>query len=219
MTPTRPRGRYDAHGPETEFERGSRGRVLRNLAGVRSAREMARLESERLLAATERLIDDTEVDQRFLADDICRMHRLWLGELYLWAGEYRQVNLVKDGFMFAAAHLIPDLMRDLERGPLRRYTPCQFTEVGEQAQALAVVHAELILIHPFREGNGRCARLLATLMGLQAGLPALNFGGIRGEEKKRYIGAIHAAMGRDYVPMTQIFQRAIARTLRAQERN
>ena len=29
------------------------------------------------------------------------------------------------------------------------------------AEALAVVHAELILIHPFREGNGRVARLLA----------------------------------------------------------
>ena len=25
---------------------------------------------------------------------------------------------------------------------------------------------EIILIHPFREGNGRCARLLAMLMGL-----------------------------------------------------
>ena len=43
----------------------------------------------------------------------------------------------------------------------------------------AAVHAEPILIHPFREGNGRCARLLATLMGLQAGLPALDFGGGR----------------------------------------
>jgi cell filamentation protein len=76
----------------------------------------------------------------------------------------------------------------------------------------------MILIHPFREGNGRCARLVATLMGLQAGLPVLNFGGIRGEEKKRYIGAIHAAVGRDYAPMTAIFRRVIARTLRTQAR-
>lgn len=217
MTPPRQTDRYAAEGVEAEFEPGSRGRVLRNLQGVRSVREMARLESERLLAATQRLIDETELDQRFRAEDICRMHKLWLGELYAWAGEYRQVNIGKDGFMFAAAHLVPGLMQELERGPLRDYTPCRFAAAEEQAHALAVVHAELILIHPFREGNGRCARLLATLMGLQAGLPVLNFGGIRGEEKKRYIGAVHAAVGRDYTPMTTVFQRVITRTLRTQQ--
>lgn len=192
--------------------------MLRNRVGVRSVREMARLESESLVAATEQLIDETEVDQCFRAEDICHMHRLWLGGLYAWAGEYRQVNIGKDSFMFAASHLIPGLMMELERGPLRQYTPCRFSTQEEQAQALAVVHAELILIHPFREGNGRCARLLATLMGLQAGLPVLNFGGIYGEEKRRYISAVHAAMGRDYAPMTAVFQHVIARTLRAQTR-
>ncbi len=218
MTPPRQADRYEAHGVEAEFEPGSRGRVLGNLAGVRSVREMARLESERLVDVTERLIDETDVDQRFGAEDICRMHRLWLGDVYAWAGEYRQVNIGKDGFMFAASHLVPGLMMELERGPLRQYTPCRFATAEEQAHALAVVHAELILIHPFREGNGRCARLLATLMGLQAGLPVLNFGGIRGEEKRRYIGAVHAAMGRDYAPMAAVFRRVIERTLRAQAR-
>lgn len=208
--------RYTAQGTEAEFEPGSRRRVLRNLAGIRSVREMARLESERLVMATERLIDETEVNQRFRTVDVRRMHQLWLGDVYAWAGEYRQVNIGKDGFMFAAVNLIPGLMMELERGPLRQFTPCRFAGVEEQAHALAVVHAELILIHPFREGNGRSARLLATLMGLQAGLPALNFGGVRGEEKKRYIGAVHAAVGRDYAPMTAIFRRVIARTLRVQ---
>jgi hypothetical protein len=37
-------------------------------------------------------------------------------------------------------------------------------------------------------------------MALQAGLPALDFGGIHEEEKQRYIAAIHAAMGREYRP-------------------
>ncbi|MBI5899810.1 MAG: Fic family protein [Rhodocyclales bacterium] len=210
--------RYSAHGLETEFEPGSRGRVLRNRMGIRSVREMARVESERLLEATERSLDETEVDQRFTAEDICRMHRLWLGEVYAWAGDYRQVNLGKDGFMFAAAPLVPGLMAELERGPLQRYTPCRFATRREQAEALAIVHAELILIHPFREGNGRCARLLATLMALQAGLPALDFGGIRGQEKRRYIVAVHAAVGRDYGPMTAAFERVIARTERSQAR-
>jgi cell filamentation protein len=210
--------RYRAHGPEAEFEPGSRGRVLRNLRGVRSVREMARLESEALYAATEQLIDETQLEQRFSAADIRHMHKQWLGDIYSWAGGYRQVNMGKDDFMFAASNLVPGLMDEFERGPLRRFTPCRFADADEQAHALAVVHAELILIHPFREGNGRCARLLAMLMGLQAGLPVLNFGGIRGEGKRRYIEAVHAAVGRDYVPMSAVFRGIIARTLRAQAR-
>jgi cell filamentation protein len=121
------------------------------------------------------------------------MHRRWLGEIYAWAGDYRQVNIAKGEFMFAAAGQVPRLMQEFERGPLRGYTPCRFDTIDSQASALAVVHAELILIHPFREGNGRCARLLALLMGLQAGLPTLDFGGIRGVKKKVYIAAVHAA--------------------------
>lgn len=211
-------GRYKAQGAEAESEPGSRGRVLRNLVGIRSVREMARRESTALLAVTERLIDETAVDQGFTAEDVCRMHRLWLGEIYPWAGQYRQVNMEKDGFPFAAANQVPRLMQEFERGALRQFTPCQFSDADEQAHALGVVHAELILIHPFREGNGRCARLLATLMALQAQLPALDFGGIRRDEKRRYVGAIQAAMGRDYAPIAGIFRAVIARTLRSQAR-
>lgn len=214
MTPLRQPDRYVAQGIEAEFEPGSRGRVLRNLAGVRSVREMTRLESEQLLVATERLIDETTVEQRFRAEDVRRMHRLWLGDIYAWAGEYRQVNMAKGSFVFAAATQIPRLMQTFEQGPLHEFTPCRFVSAEDQARALAVVHAELILIHPFRDGNGRCARLLAVLMGLQAGLPALDFGGVRGEEKRRYIAAVHAALDREYAPMIAVFGRIIARTQR-----
>lgn len=206
--------RYSAQGPEAEFEPGSRGRVLRNLPGISLVREMEHRESEALVAATQYMIDATRQDQCFTANDICKMHKVWLGEIYEWAGEYRQVNIAKGDFMFAAAGQVPRLMQAFERGPLREFTPCQFSGIDDQSHALALVHAELILIHPFREGNGRCARLLSVLMGLQAGLPALDFGGIRREEKRRYIGAIHSAVGQDYAPMSLIFRRVIERTLR-----
>ncbi len=105
-------------------------------------------------------------------------------------------------------------MTHLEREVLARHTPCRYTNHDEIASALAVVHAELILIHPFREGNGRCARLLALLMGLQAGLPPLDFGGLSGKGRRDYIAAIHAAVGSDYAPMTTIFRAVIRRSLR-----
>ena len=55
-------------------------------------------------------------------------------------------------------------------------------------------------------------------MGLQAGLPPLDFGGIRGRVRQRYIAAVHVGLDRNYAPMAEIFRRVIARTLRAQAR-
>ncbi len=208
------KNRYSAQGAEAEFEPGSRGRVLRNLLDIRSVREVHRRESEALLAITHRMIDATAQDRRFTADDICLMHRSWLGGIYPWAGEYRQVNVAKGEFMFAAAAQVPKLMQAFEMQELAEHTPCRFTNAIDQSRALAVVHAELILIHPFRDGNGRCARLLSVLMGLQAGLPLLDFGGISGEEKRRYIGAVQAGMNRNYAPMATVFRKVIERTLR-----
>ena len=45
-------------------------------------------------------------DHRFAAADVCRIHQVWLGQIYSWAGRYRQVNVKKDEFPFAAATLI-----------------------------------------------------------------------------------------------------------------
>jgi cell filamentation protein len=123
-------GRYEAFGPEAEFEPGSRGRALRNRLGITSVRALQQRESEALLATTQQVIDQVTVDQNFTAADICRLHHLWLGKIYEWAGEYRSVNIAKGEFMFAAAAQVPRLMQQLEQGPLRLYTPCRIKSTG-----------------------------------------------------------------------------------------
>jgi len=205
-------GRYAAHGPEAEFEPGSRGRVLRNLRGIRSVRAMAKAESDALLEAQERLVDAFSAEHRFAAADIREIHRNWLGTIYPWAGEYRSVNIAKGDFHFAAAREVPRLMDEFERRHLAQHTPCRPAPEPEMARALAIVHAELVLIHPFREGNGRCARLLALLMAFQGRLPPLDFAVLTEAGGKHYIAAIHAAMGGDYDPMSALFSAVIRRS-------
>ena len=173
---------------------------------------MALAESQALSLAQAQAVEIYSQDQRFSANDICDLHRLRLGDIYAWAGQYRNVNMAKGGFPFAAAQQIPRLMREFERSELARYTPCRMNSSHEIAEALAVVHGELILIHPFREGNGRLARLIALLMGLQAGLPPLDFSPLQGRGKRRYVAGIQAAMGKDYRLLTEMFERVIDRT-------
>ena len=202
--------RYDTdHLTETQFEPGSRGRVLKNLPGIRGKREMDALEAMKLADATDWAIRHVTADQCFTAADICQWHTQWLGEVYGWAGEYRQVNIGKGGFMFAMAAQVPRLMREFERKELARFTPCAFDNLEDVLEALAITHCELVLIHPFREGNGRLSRLLSQLMALQAGLPLLNFSPIKGKQREAYFAAVRAGIGRDYSPMIELFRKVV----------
>jgi len=207
--------RYDVSGlVEAQFEPGSRRRVLKNLLGIKRKHEMDRLEGIEQLRALRELIKIYGKNHRFTAADICRVHKIWLGNIYPWAGKYRRVNLTKGNFTFAAASQVARLMEELEKGPLREFTPCRFDTIEKTVKALAVVHTELVLIHPFRDGNGRVARLLATLMALQAGLPPLDFGNIKGRKRQEYFRAVQAGLDRDYKPMEDVFSGVIRRTLR-----
>lgn len=206
--------KYQAGGAESEFQPGSRRRVLRNLLGITRVRDINEAESQALQLAQQFALEMFDTTHRFTALDICALHRLWLEPIYVWAGAYRGLNIGKGGFQFAHAQLIPKLMAELERGALRQYTPCSNTSDANLAHALAEVHAELILIHPFREGNGRLARLLSLLMALQAGVPPLDYTPMAGQGKRAYISSIHVAMNRDYAPLTRIFERIIERSRR-----
>src|SRR5216683_2514804 len=98
--------RYEPTGIESEFEPGSRGRVLGNKLGIVKVRDMQLAESQMLLLVQKKAIETYGPDHRFSAADICSLHRSWLAPIYSWAGEYRTVNLGKAGFQFATARLI-----------------------------------------------------------------------------------------------------------------
>lgn len=206
--------RYDALGSEAEFEPGSRGRVLRNRLGIVRVRDIRQAEADALLAVQHWAIAHFKVSHRFTTADVCLLHRQWLGEIYDWAGEYRQVNMTRGGFMFAAAGQLPRLMQAYGRDELSVHTPCAGMDAAQLVSALARSHAELVIVHPFRDGNGRCARLLASLMAMQAGMPVLAFSPLARRGRAAYIAAIHAAVRGDYTPMETRFERVIRWTLK-----
>ena len=205
--------RYDASDlPEAQFEPRSNGQVLKNRLGITSKQEMDDAEAVALEKTMDELVRKYGETHRFTAADIRECHQAWLGDIYEWAGRYRQVNISKEDFPFAAAAQIPSLMEQFERDVLRRCTPCSFADRTDVIRALGEAHVELVLIHPFREGNGRLARVLSTLMALQAGLPLLNFSGVAGGKKKEYVAAVQAGLDKNYRPMEKLFSEIIERS-------
>ena len=210
-------GRYTTpKGPEAEFQPGSRRQVLRNSLGITSKRKMDEVEFQALVRVQEDYLKKITPKTRFTATLICRMHRDWLGMIYPWAGQYRTVELQKGSFRWPPAHLVGQNMAEFERILLARHTPCLPGKLPDVAQKIAEVHAELLLIHPFREGNGRLARWLAELMCLQAGFPIPDYGFTGKGSKKRqetYLVAVTRGYGQDYTALTYFFADAIRRRL------
>lgn len=200
--------RYDTSRlTEGQFQPGSNNLVLLNKLGVTDASEMDDIELDLLNQLTNALFDEIKEDQPICKDDLGRWHQRWLGNVYEWAGQYRSVNMGKDNFQFAAAHLIPKLMQQFNDQYLAVYTPCKGMEKEQLIEALTKVHIEYILIHPFREGNGRLSRLLATIMALQAGQPLLDFT-LMDQRKEEYFAAVQAGLD-NYNPMKELFRQVL----------
>jgi len=71
---------------------------------------------------------------------------------------------------------------------------------------IAVVHGELLFIHPFREGNGRTARVLANLMSRKAGYGSLQFDKVDKAVFEKYVFAVQKSADKDYSKMIEFIR-------------
>ena len=210
-------GRYDLDpGVEGAYEPGSRDLVLRNLRGIKTPRAMGQAEAKALWLAQQKYLRRIAADTRFSTDIIREMHGDWLGGIYSWAGQFRTVEMSKGGFSWPPAFRVAANMAAFERHSLKRLTPCIANDVETAAPAMAEIQAELLLIHPFREGNGRLARWLTDLMAWQAGFPAPEYGFSGPGSKIRrehYLRAVIAGYGRNYDPLARLLAEGLRRAL------
>ena len=125
---------------EAQFEPVSNDLVLKNRLGIMSPQEMDVAEARALERAMNSFIGSYGESHRFMVADLFALHKDWLSEIYDWAGQYRQVNISKDGFPFAAAAQVPRLMALFEPNVLQRNTPCTFKDQAEVIRTLAETH-------------------------------------------------------------------------------
>ena len=77
--------------------------------------------------------------------------------------------------------------------------------------ASAVIHSWLTHIHPFQDGNGRMARLLANIALLRADWPPLI---VRASDRVQYLDALaHSDSGGDLLPVFRLFVKSMERNL------
>ncbi len=179
--------------------------ILPNLPGLTQLEEILLSEFEGFLQAEIILTEELTVRTKLNLKYILRIHKLALGHLYFFAGKYREVNLSKGGFPFAAARFLPETMNAFQAEILFKL-PNKYDNTDLLISDVAKVHAELLFIHPFREGNGRTARILANLMVRKQGFTSLKFEKVGKNEFELYVSAVQKAAGKDYSLMEEFIR-------------
>lgn len=145
--------------PET-YDPATREGTLRNLFDEHDARVLARLEHVETSARTYELLSGkADVARTYDAIHVRAIYSYLFQDVYTWAGEFRSVNIFKHMSAFADAHN-GDIDRYLSEVH-RLVTQGEWTALNRRTfvRRSAEVFAYLNLAHPFREGNGRTAKV------------------------------------------------------------
>ncbi len=200
--------KYRVGGSQGLYQSGSNNKVLANKLDITDPVDMDEAELVLLEKLYESILLINLPKATIKVDEIKTWHRRWLGNVYAWAGDERSVNMSKGNFHFATAIQIPRLLNKFEQDYLNRYTPCASFNNDKLIEAIAIVHIEFILIHPFRDGNGRLSRLLADVMAVQAGQQPMDYT-CWDQNKGDYFAAIQQGLDMNYEPMKVWVSRAL----------
>lgn len=132
---------------------------------------------------------------------ILNLHREMFGEVWKWAGTYRQHNTnIGANWPYVPTQL-RELLADVD---------AQTVGVGRlpwSPDELAVrFHHRLVLVHPFANGNGRHARLAADILVTLLGEPVFSWGaaGLGNDcaDRAAYLAALrHADRTQEFGPL------------------
>lgn len=123
-----------------------------------------------------------------------------------WAGCYRDRNVVITG----SDHTPPPAFEisRMMRGLVNWYR--QNKKNLHPIELAALLHHQLVFIHPFFDGNGRTARLLTNIVLMKKGYPLVI---ILKNDRKQYYQALTKADKGDYLPFVGFIAQAVERSL------
>lgn len=128
--------------------------TLENKLGITDPAELARAEEEMTKRKAAALFQEGVLDTFEVGTfrGLSQIHRYLFEDLYPFAGQIRQVNLAKGSFRFASALYLEPALKKISAMPQGT-----FDQIVEK-------YVEMNVAHPFREGNGRSARIWLDAM-------------------------------------------------------
>lgn len=129
-------------------------KTLKNNFNITSSEELKKLEKEIVVSKLSYLYING-MPGNFDIKHLCDLHQFLFGDIYPFAGKYREVDMYKiTGFEHweEINHKLEEFFEKMNNREVNE------SNKFEIAKYLADYYYELIGIHPFREGNGRTTR-------------------------------------------------------------
>ena len=114
------------------------------------------------------LLREKGITGNFDVEHFINIHKFIFEDIYPFAGLYRNENIAKDNFMFANWEFIEENMKDIF-DELKNENYLADLDKEKFAERLTYYMAELNVLHPFREGNGRTTREFIRQLALKNG--------------------------------------------------
>lgn len=139
--------------------------TLVNKLGIKSSKLLE--EYEKTTVALKLLsLEKQGISGDFGIDHFIHIHKVLFDEIYLFAGLLRTENIAKGDFRFAEWEYIEsELIKLLDK--LKDENYLQGLDKKTLSNRLAYYIAELNVLHPFREGNGRTIREFIRQLALR----------------------------------------------------
>jgi cell filamentation protein len=142
--------------------------ILRNVPGFTDQTKLDTFERK----GTAKAILNLQVDPvrgRFDSAHLRQIHARIFGNIYPWAGQFRQVNIRRAAsYPFAVVQFLEKNL-DSTLVNLAAENHLKDLDADAFARRAAYYLGELNSIHPFREGNGRAQREFIRQLGAEAG--------------------------------------------------
>lgn len=143
--------------------------TLRNRFAIHDSRFLSEIEAIYSQQRLAELYTHHPVAGRFGLTHLSRIHRFIFQDVYPWAGQLRTVRIHKEQTTFAYPENIPDEAKRIFDA-LRQENYLLKTPLTELSERLAWYIAELNVLHPYREGNGRALRAFLRTLLLRRGV-------------------------------------------------
>lgn len=139
--------------------------VLINKLDIKDSKTLSDYE-KRIVSLKLIALSKQGITGNFDVNHFVSIHKFLFEDIYPFAGKFRLENIAKDNFSFAQFEYIEsELTRLLDKLKNENYL-ANYSK-SELASKLAYYWAELNVLHPFREGNGRTTREFLRQLALK----------------------------------------------------
>ncbi|MBE5821432.1 MAG: cell filamentation protein Fic [Clostridiales bacterium] len=141
--------------------------VLKNKFDIQDNDKLFEIERKIVLAKLYELRQNNQIFN-FDIHHFVGIHEFLFEDIYPFAGLFRTENIAKGNFSFAQWQFIDkELIKLLNE--LKEENYLKGLNIKDMAKRLAYYMAELNVLHPFREGNGRTIREFTRQIAFNAG--------------------------------------------------